>query len=161
MKTLFIFLSFLNTDMELEIEIGCRKQGLFCLNAKTILLLNIPDSKIHGANMGPTWILSAPGGPHIGPWILLCIFQQKRGLMGRLEYPLVGYGRPKMVSFVSYQVTLAAHDDNKMHACFKMCTVFMKSLIRDGIFLHDNYSDNLIDTITIEYYCVLPTNVWW
>ena len=27
----------------------------------------IPDSKDHGANMGPTWILSAPGGTHIGP----------------------------------------------------------------------------------------------
>ena len=28
---------------------------------------NIPDSKVHGANMGPTWILSVPGGPHVGP----------------------------------------------------------------------------------------------
>ena len=27
----------------------------------------IPDSKVHGTNMGPTWILSAPGGPHVGP----------------------------------------------------------------------------------------------
>ena len=26
-----------------------------------------PDSKVHGANMGPTWALSAPGGPHVGP----------------------------------------------------------------------------------------------
>ena len=25
-----------------------------------------PDSKFHGANMGPTWVLSAPGGPHVG-----------------------------------------------------------------------------------------------
>ena len=22
------------------------------------------DSKVHGANMGPTWVLSAPYGPH-------------------------------------------------------------------------------------------------
>ena len=27
----------------------------------------IPDSKVHGANVGPTWVLSAPEGPHIGP----------------------------------------------------------------------------------------------
>ena len=27
----------------------------------------IPDSKVHGANMGPTWVLSAPDGPHAGP----------------------------------------------------------------------------------------------
>ena len=26
-----------------------------------------PDSKVHGANMGPTWVLSAPSGPHAGP----------------------------------------------------------------------------------------------
>ena len=28
---------------------------------------NNPDSKVHGANMGPTWVLPAPGGPHVGP----------------------------------------------------------------------------------------------
>ena len=27
----------------------------------------ITDSKVHGANMGPTWVLSAPDGPHVGP----------------------------------------------------------------------------------------------
>ena len=26
-----------------------------------------PDNKVHGANMGPTWVLSVPGGPHNGP----------------------------------------------------------------------------------------------
>ena len=31
------------------------------------LILQSPDSKIHGANMGPTWVLSAPDGPHVGP----------------------------------------------------------------------------------------------
>ena len=30
-----------------------------------------PDSKVYGANMEPTWVLSAPGGPHVGPiWLL-------------------------------------------------------------------------------------------
>ena len=32
-----------------------------------------PDSKVHGANMGPTWVLSAPDGPHVGPWTLLSV----------------------------------------------------------------------------------------
>ena len=27
----------------------------------------IPESKVHGANVGPTWVLSAPDGPHVGP----------------------------------------------------------------------------------------------
>ena len=26
-----------------------------------------PDSKVHGANMGPSWVLPAPDGPHVGP----------------------------------------------------------------------------------------------
>ena len=35
-----------------------------------VLVININlylDSKAHGANMGPTWVLLAPGGPHVGP----------------------------------------------------------------------------------------------
>ena len=28
---------------------------------------NMPDSKDHGANMGLTWVLSGPGGLHVGP----------------------------------------------------------------------------------------------
>ena len=27
----------------------------------------IPDSKVYGTNMGPTWVLSAPDGPYVGP----------------------------------------------------------------------------------------------
>ena len=27
----------------------------------------IPDSKVHWVNMGPTWVLLAPDGPHVGP----------------------------------------------------------------------------------------------
>ena len=28
---------------------------------------NYPDSKVHGANMGPIWGRQDPGGPHVGP----------------------------------------------------------------------------------------------
>ena len=28
---------------------------------------NNPDSKVHGAKMGLTWVLSAPDGPHVAP----------------------------------------------------------------------------------------------
>ena len=27
---------------------------------------NIPDSKVHGASMGPIWGRQDPGGPHVG-----------------------------------------------------------------------------------------------
>ena len=30
-------------------------------------LASYPDSKVHGANMGPIWGLQDPGGPHVGP----------------------------------------------------------------------------------------------
>ena len=29
--------------------------------------ISIPDSKVHRVNMGPTWVLSAPDGPLVGP----------------------------------------------------------------------------------------------
>ena len=29
--------------------------------------VNNPDSKVHGANMGPTWVLTGPDEPHVGP----------------------------------------------------------------------------------------------
>ena len=31
------------------------------------LLWTTQITKIHGANMGPTWVLSVPDGPHVGP----------------------------------------------------------------------------------------------
>ena len=35
-----------------------------------------PDSKVHGANVGPTWGRQDPGGPHVGHtnfaiWVLM------------------------------------------------------------------------------------------
>ena len=31
--------------------------------------IDTPDSKVHGAYMGPTWGRQGPGGPHVGPMI--------------------------------------------------------------------------------------------
>ena len=31
------------------------------------ILDKYPDSKVHVTHMGPTWFLSAPGRPHMGP----------------------------------------------------------------------------------------------
>ena len=31
-----------------------------------ISFINIPDSKVHEANMGPIWGRQDPGGPHVG-----------------------------------------------------------------------------------------------
>ena len=32
-----------------------------------IINTEFPDRRGHVANMGPTWVLSSPGGPHVGP----------------------------------------------------------------------------------------------
>ena len=45
--------------------------------------LNIQDSKVHEANMGPTWVLSAPDGPKVGPWTLLSGIFQKNCMVVR------------------------------------------------------------------------------
>ena len=34
---------------------------------KLVSEIAFPDNKVHGANMGPTWVLSSPDGPHVGP----------------------------------------------------------------------------------------------
>ena len=36
-------------------------------NPQTYLQTDYPESKVHRAKMGPTWVLSAPDGPHVGP----------------------------------------------------------------------------------------------
>ena len=33
----------------------------------TVMSERYPDSKVHGANMGPIWGRQDPGGPHVGP----------------------------------------------------------------------------------------------
>ena len=61
-----------------SIDVECSQVGIMnpasvsdnhkCLQirAATQIANTLPDSKFHGANMGPTWVLSAPGGPHVG-----------------------------------------------------------------------------------------------
>ena len=53
---------------------------------------NNPDSKVHGANVGPIWGRQDPGGPHVGPmnfaiWELL---QKGSLLTGILCFSFVG-----------------------------------------------------------------------
>ena len=46
--------------------------GISCVSLlapkqRTEIIRKYPDSKVHGANMGPTWVPSAPNGSHVGP----------------------------------------------------------------------------------------------
>ena len=40
-----------------------------------------PDSKVHGANMGPIWGRQNPGGPHVGPMNFVIWGTKQRVLM--------------------------------------------------------------------------------
>ena len=43
------------------------EQWRFSINILTRYLFGTPDSKVHGANMGPILGRQEPGGPHVGP----------------------------------------------------------------------------------------------
>ena len=54
--------------------------------------IGCPDSKIHGTNMGPTWVRSAPGGHHVSPMNLaigLIIKSPCIVLAGRMHLPWI------------------------------------------------------------------------
>ena len=68
--------------------------------------LKYADSKVHGANMGPTWVLSAPHGPHkITCCICHIIYHMKCLSLCQDELNSLEYNRPKwfceMCLFVS------------------------------------------------------------
>ena len=46
-----------------------------------------PDSKAHGANMGPTWVLSASDGPHVGSMNLAIRVPCHQSVAWRLRFP--------------------------------------------------------------------------
>ena len=37
------------------------------MSASSDDIYEAPDTKVHGAYMGPTWGRQDPGGPHVGP----------------------------------------------------------------------------------------------
>ena len=49
-------------------KMKCMSNEMKCMSNMYCTRLNShPDSTFHGAIMGPTWVLSAPDGPHDGP----------------------------------------------------------------------------------------------
>ena len=44
------------------------------------------NSKVHRANMGPTWVLSAPDGSHVGPMNFAIWGIAHNSAMDKLEY---------------------------------------------------------------------------
>ena len=46
---------------------------------------NYSDGKVHGASMGPPWVLSAPGGPHVGPINIAIRVHQPNPINGAVQ----------------------------------------------------------------------------
>ena len=96
-------------------------------------------SKVHGANMGPNWVLSAPDGPHVGPmnlaiWVGIPIIKKRwthDHLIFIIEIPVpektiftlrwsqAGYAEWEVVAVVPY---LHAEIESTPHILFHFLT---------------------------------------
>ena len=87
-----------------------------------------PDSKVHGTNMGPTWVLSAPDGPYVGPmnlairvffrsgscWLVMILYADEVNL-----FNWTGVGEKKMlISLPFFFFTFAGVDVVKQSAAY-------------------------------------------
>ena len=64
----------------------------------------IQYSKVHGANMGPTRVLSAPGGPHVGP-INLAIWDMVPKVIFCNSATITAEGEISQTSPIGHQTT--------------------------------------------------------
>ena len=75
-----------------------------------------PDSKVHGNNMGPTWVLLAKDGPMLVPWTLLS------GLLvvslKKLEKSGQWIGRPWGLCYFIVLCYMQHNTINSLHANF-------------------------------------------
>ena len=108
-----------------------------------------PDSKVHGANMGPTWVLSAPDGPHVGPMnFAIREFHCNMFLGFRLRVIIWHWTGNKLLS-ESMMSSL------QMHICVGqvlMCSIYINGLAQDC----SNYIANALELLQ---HCTKPS-IW-
>ena len=54
-------------ESDVRKHLSIMQPTMFCYWRTVFEADNIPDSKVHGANMGPIWGRQDPAGPHVGP----------------------------------------------------------------------------------------------
>ena len=71
---MFIYMNFIFSVSGESLQETGFNLGPNLIGTKVVVMMKlipiIPDSKVHGTYMGPTWGRQDPGGPHVGPMIL-------------------------------------------------------------------------------------------
>ena len=70
----------------------------------------VPESKVHGANMGPTWGRQDPGGPHVGPMDLAIWGGSGRGWHAALA-PFYWHGLTLIPAWISNYIHYKLWDE--------------------------------------------------
>ena len=75
-----------------------------------------PDSKVYGANMGPTWVLSAPGGPHVGPMNMMnLVIRDKLALQPSPDTHLFTFTIHNILFLSSLPYNRPIHSEEKIY----------------------------------------------
>ena len=59
-----------------------------------------PESRVHGPNMGPTWVLSAPDGPHVGPMNLAIREWLEHNMLQFIKYSETHYYQNMEITYI-------------------------------------------------------------
>ena len=74
------------------------------------------DSKVHRANIGPIWVLSAPDGPHVGPMNFAIRVMTPTARWVQLDHPEPNFSEIHMKLELDMQgiVNSSSNDDTKL-----------------------------------------------
>ena len=122
---------------------------------------NNPDSKVHGANMGPTWVLSAPDGPHVGPMNLAIreVMAWNRGAQIRRKHVI--WLHCKMGAKRSHSLVFSATHHTKL-GMFWFNEVLLEmhlltAFISQSFLPYGMQCDRIMFSITFENYFKWPS----
>ena len=142
--------------------------------------IHIPDSKVHGANMGPTWVMSVPDWPRVGPIHLLsgmyhvkariqCLppvdnsQHRPRGLLQKtLTTRSLVYMVVEQQSLIrltcTWKISLSLLQPRKFHNCFLFKELGFGGMAYSRCWTYNRWTRNMSiwNTISIIFHAI-----WW
>ena len=120
---------------------------------QTIIYHHIPDSKVHGGNMGPTWVPSAPDGPRVGPMNLaigdIMSLLKKQSAVHNFQMSTKWHGGSEYQQDMKYW---NHRSQSRWTLLFKFLRVITLRPVQKG----SNYADDNFKCIFLnEYICIL------